>query len=260
MADVEEAMAIIVRAQADPTALPKEVLKGAIDEVVGTTGDTYTHQSTSYAEAREAQPWDWDSYLEEILLALVRSRIASGRLACPSQKWRLLDVGAGYGRDVLRLAKLPDVEPVALEYSGGFVKVLQRLQREGVLSPQGVISADMRDITSVPDASFQCVRNHATLHHLPVVPYGLGADAAVAESRRVLVRGGVFYVLVKEGNGVDMIDTGEGLGGRFFQLFTRDLLAELIDRHSFSLVHLEEGIEYRASGEVPWLFALSIAL
>jgi SAM-dependent methyltransferase len=260
MADLEEAMAVIERAQADESAVTEDVLSDAIEEIVRTTGDTYTRQSASYAEAREAQPWEWDSYIEGVLLALVRSRIASGRLNCPARKWRLLDVGAGYGRDVLRLAKASDIEPVALENSIGFIKALRRLQDEGALSPQGVIHADMRDMASVPDRSFQCVRNHATLHHLPVVPYGLGADAAVAEARRVLVRGGVFYVLVKEGEGVELIDTGEGLGGRFYQLFTRDVLAELISRHSFSMVHLEEGIEPRASGDVAWLFGLAIAL
>jgi SAM-dependent methyltransferase len=236
------------------------VLADAIEEVARATGETYTRQSASYAKVRDAQPWEWDVYLEELLLALVRSRIAAGRLPCSGARWRLLDVGAGYGRDVLRLAKEPDIEPVALEYSEGFVEALRSLQDQGRLDRGAVIDADMREMASVPDGSFQSVRNHATLHHLPVVPGGLGADAAVAEARRVLVAGGVFYVLVKEGTGVEMIDTGEGLGGRFFQLFTRSLLTELISRHSFLMIHLEDGIEVRPSGEVPWLFALAIAI
>lgn len=257
--DIDGAMQIIRLAQEGQSNVNVSALSDAIETVVRETGEAYTQQSASYEEVREAQPWHWDSYIEGLLLALVRSRITDVRLASPSQRWRLLDVGAGYGRDVIRLAKQPDIEPFALEYSDGFVKVLQALQRDGILRNDAVIKGDMRDMPAIADASFQCVRNHATLHHLPVVHDDLGADAAVAEARRVLVLGGVFYVMVKEGVGVDLIDTGEGLGGRFYQLFTRKLLYDLLQRHSFSVVHLEEGIEMRPSGEIPWLFALAVA-
>ena len=129
----------------------------------------------------------------------------------------LLDVGAGYGRDVIRLAKQPDIVRSRLSIRDGFVKVLQALQRDGILRNDGAnFKGDMRDYTHTYDKLlFQCVRNHATSDHCLEVDDDLGADAAVAEARRVLVRGGVFYVMVKEGVGVDLIDRGEGLGEGF---------------------------------------------
>jgi SAM-dependent methyltransferase len=194
------------------------------------------------------------------MLSLVRSRIASRELPLrTNEKWRLLDVGAGYGRDVLRFSQEPDVAPVALENAPGFVALLKGLQESGELAADAVIAADMRAMVDVADGSFHCVRNHATLHHLPVVGQGLGADEAVRECRRILVKGGVFYVLVKAGEGLNMIDTKEGIGGRFFQLFTPSLLGQLLRRHDFDIAHMEELVEARGSANVPWVFSLAVA-
>lgn len=259
--DINAAIKIIEDAQAGSTRISQADVAMAVEEVVKTTVDTYSRESGTYYGQRTAQPWDMDEYMIKSLMDLVRSRIASGELKPRSEKWKLLDIGAGYGRDVLRFSKESDVEPIALEHADGFVRTLQALQAKGELGPNSVVASDMRDMSVVPTANIECVRNHATLHHLPIVPYGLGADAAVAETRRVLVDGGVFYVLVKGGKGVKMIDTGEGLGARFYQLFTPQLLTDLLKRHTFSVVQIEKLIEPRpTSGNVDWVFALAIAV
>jgi SAM-dependent methyltransferase len=260
-ADVTSAVEVIRREQAAPQTTPRQELSEAIETVVRTTAETYTRESEAYAQARASQPWEQDARMTDLLLRLVRSRITNGELPIAThQKWRLLDVGAGYGRDVLRFSQEPDIAPVALENAPGFITALRRLQENGQLGPDAVVAGDMRDMTSIPTGSFHCVRNHATLHHLPVVSDGLGADTAVSECRRVLAAGGVFYVLVKAGEGVSMIDTKEGLGGRFFQLFTPAMLEGLLDRHAFKIVHMEELVETRGSTEVPWIFSLAVAV
>lgn len=257
---VEQAVDLIQKAQSAPQSVDRAALQKAVETVVSTTAETYTRESEAYAQVRASQPWEQDAYMTERLLGIVRSRIAEGAIAsAPGKKWRLLDVGAGYGRDVLRFAQERDVDPVALEISPGFIAALRRLQRDGQLGSDAVVAADMRDMGSIRSGSFECVRNHATLHHLPVVTGSIGADAAVSECRRVLVNGGVFYVTVKGGDGVSMIDTKEGLGGRFFQLFSHSMLRDLLSRHRLDVVHLEELVEPRGMTNVPWLFALAIA-
>ncbi|MEU2901032.1 methyltransferase domain-containing protein [Streptomyces sp. NPDC001273] len=260
MSSLQNAMRVIEQDQAEPGAPGRDAVATAVDEVVRATAAAYTAQSSSYEQARESQPWKFDEYLTSTLLKRVRARVAEGKLPLgTATRWRLLDVGAGYGRDVLRFAGEPDIEPVALENADGFVQYLRRAQDEGRIGPDGVVVTDMRDLGSIETGRFHSVRVHATLHHLPLVSYGLGADAAVAGFRRVLAPGGVLYVLVKAGSGVNVIDTGEGLGGRFFQLFTPDLLRQLLERHSFSVVQMEEAVEPRSSGDVDWLFALAVA-
>lgn len=235
-------------------------ISSAIDMLVAETAETYTRESGSYAAVRNNAPTEWDEVMNRLLLSTVRERISAGKLQATSAgKWRLLDVGAGHGRDFLHFAEEPDIEPVALDNSQGFVELLLKAAEENDLPPASVVVADMRDLSLFDDGVFQCVRNHATLHHLPVVARGIGADSAVEETRRVMVKGGIFYVLAKAGDGIQMIDTGEGLGGRFFQLFTEDLLVDLLTRHSFSIHHLTERTEPRPSGDVKWLFCLAVA-
>ena len=260
MLDPEHAVRVIETSQSAWHESMFDELRDAVEVVVKATSDTYTRENDLYSWIRQASTWSWDGYIYRTLLALVRSRISDGRLRHPGTRWRLLDVGAGDGQGTLRFGKEPDIEPIALDNSAGFLRVLRELESSGALGPGGVISADMRDLAVIPDSSYACVRCHATLHHLPVVPAGLGADAAVAEARRVLVAGGVYCVLVKAGAGIGFIDTGEGLSGRFYQLFSRCQLAGLLERHSFQVVHLEENTEPRPSSDIPWLFALAVAV
>ena len=256
---VAEAMQVIERAQ-DDLSVPPAAVSEAVDALVKRTAETYTKESGAYAAARNERPTEWDEVMNRMLLERVRGQIASDALkAGDDGRWRLLDVGAGHGRDLIHFSREPDVVPIALDNSAGFVDLLMKCAEENDLPPSSVVVADMRDLRMFDDSSFQCVRNHATLHHLPVVGDGIGADAAVAETRRVLAPGGVFYVLVKAGLGVQIIDTREGMDGRFFQLFTEDLLMQVLERHDFSVVHLEERLEPRESGNVEWIFCLAVA-
>lgn len=257
--DLKSATRIVEDVQAG-VAVSTDLLADAVDCLVDETRRTYSARAGTYARARRTTSSPDEAYFDDQMLHLVRARIREGLLRGePGGCWRLLDVGAGHGRDVARLSAEPDVTPVALDNCEAFADMLGGLRDARVLGERDVIVADMRDLRPLRDGTFHCVRNHATLHHLPVLHGRLGADGAVAEARRVLAPGGVFHVLVKAGTGVALIDTGENLGSRFYQLFTPELLAELLGRHDFATVHSERHVEMRGRQRVDWLFALAVA-
>ncbi len=180
-------------------------------------------------------------------------------LSAARRRWRLVDVGAGYGRDVRIIAREADIEPIAVEVADGFVEALRRSEARGEIPRGSVVKADMRRLDGIESMSVECVRLHATLHHLPVLWPGVGADAAVAEAHRVLVPGGVLCVTVKYGTGFRLVDTSEGLGGRAYQFFSAGMLVDLLDRNGFEVFRLERRMERRDQGTVDWLFALASA-
>jgi len=251
----------VVRTVQSGVCVRRADVASAIEVLVRATSDSYENEGVGYAERRGRGTSPWDEYLTEALLQCVRTRIAAGRLPVDLKgRWRLLDVGAGPGRDLVRLSHETDILPFALENSPLFVRLLADVAAKLGLPPSAVVAADMRDLSALDDASFQCVRSHATLHHLPVVGEGLGADVAVAETRRVLDTGGVFSVLAKAGTGVEMIDTKEGMGQRFYQLFSSSLMTELLERNRFTVVRIEDRVSHRPAGDVDWMFCLAAAV
>ena len=198
--------------------------------------------------------------MNRLLLDVMRERIAHGLVHLAyAPEWRLLDVGAGYGRDAKFFSAEPDIRVSVLENSASFLNTLRRAAANGDIDLDQIIDADMRDLSMIADSAFECVRNYATLHHVPVVPYGLGADSAISETRRVLVTGGVFQCLVKQGSGIAMTDTGEGLGQRFYQYFSQDSLSQLLERHSLEPLHYATFRESRPAGDVEWIMMLACA-
>jgi SAM-dependent methyltransferase len=157
------------------------------------------------------------------------------------------------------LVEEPDVAPTALDNAPGLVRQLKALAAAHGLPAESVIEGEMRDLSSLSSATFHCVRNHASLHHLPVIAPGYGADVAIAESRRILVAGGVLYVLVRAGEGLTVIDTREGLGSRVFQLFSPELLASLVERHRFRVLRVEALDSKRGGGAIRWIFCLAVS-
>lgn len=257
---IVEAIDVVRKAQRlTSDASPPDLAK-AIETIVRFTAETYAQDVSSYMDLRDTVPCAWDMPMNSRLLDTVRSKIRAGELVADDDgRWKLLDVGAGYGRDALFFEKEPDVKSYVVENSLGFINILRKLQDGGRLRSDAVYAADMRDLSAIPSGTFQCVRNHAALLHLPMVGRGLGADAAVAEARRVLMRGGVFYVFVKVGDGIQVINTGEGLRGRFYQLHRPESLAELLERNRFEIIHQEQRLEPRSSGDIEWLLDIAIA-
>jgi SAM-dependent methyltransferase len=255
-----EAVGLIEKSIATPSAVSRGQLAEAIDSIVECTRLTYEQGAGSYEELRGDEISSDDLRMNRRLLDVMRKRIAQGliRLA-HAPVWRLLDVGAGYGRDAKFFGAEPDVRVSALENSGPFLHVLRRAAADGDIDLDQIIDADMRDLSMIAESAFECVRSYATLHHVPVVPYGLGADSAVSETRRILVTGGVFQCLVKQGSGIAMTDTGEGLGQRFYQYFTEDSLSQLLARHDLEPLDCATFRESRPAGDVEWIMMLAYA-
>jgi SAM-dependent methyltransferase len=132
---------------------------------------------------------------------------------------------------------------------------LSSLADQGLIAQDSFRKMDMRDLFGFVSETFDIVRHNATLLHLPLVTLGIGADQAVAESYRVLVNNGILFVSVKAGQGMELHDTGEGLGGRFFQYYSRDSLGELLSRSKFKVLEIENWREERPSDTVNWLAA-----
>lgn len=252
----------IVRSAQSSTGPPvAAVLDRAIATIVAATADSYSQLSATYAAVRGVQSTEWEEALTRALLSAVRHQIADRSAPAPAgARWRLLDVGAGSGRDLLRFAHESDIEPIALDNAPGLIHRLRDLAACHGLPPESVVEGEMRDLSQFECATFHCVRNHASLHHLPVVSPGHGADVAVAESRRILVAGGIFYVLVRAGEGLTVIDTREGLGARVFQLFSEELLLELLARHRFRALQLNRLVSERGDERLRWIFCLAIAI
>lgn len=256
--NLDESIALIQKSSYSNVS--REALKKAIDVVVESTRLTYEREAESYREIRGSEPSTWDLRMSRKLLNTVRERISLGSLRpSTAPKWRLLDVGAGYGRDARYFSHEPDVSVSVVENSSTFLNMLKRQAADGEISLEMILGADMRDLSAVSDNYFDCVRNNATLHHVPLAPYGLGADSVIAETRRILADSGVFQCLVKEGTGIAMTDTGEGLGQRFYQYYTVGSLKQLLTRHGLRVVDYEKFTEPRPTGDVAWIMMLAHA-
>lgn len=254
----KEAFEIVQFAQKiGPTSFLLANIRKALDVLVGTTSETYSRMSAVYSTTRGSMPDKWDETFNQLMLNEVRRRVEAGKIKATNGKWKLLDVGAGHGRDLIFFVSQPDILPLGIEISKEFLSILESLEKNGDLPPGSYRELDMRRLVGIGNRSFACVRNHATLHHLPILWEGVGADEAVAESYRVLQPGGIFHVLVKKGNKLKFIDTHEKLGPRLFQLFTTKNLETILERNKLKVIHIEESTEERAGLKIEWVFALA---
>ena len=176
---------------------PTQQLHLAVERVVASVADDYSRACAGYSARYGSLPSQADLARFGALLGEVRRRLVHGELDGPRERWSLLDVGAGPGRDLAYLyAHFPEVSAVGAELCPAFIDLLRRRHIDGEIGEAPIV-ADMRTLSGIADESFECVRHNATLHHLPVLWRGLGADQAIDASHRVLKPGGVLAVLVK---------------------------------------------------------------
>jgi SAM-dependent methyltransferase len=233
----------------------KNETQSLVEELVTLTRIAYDSIAGQYREVRKDEPHEVDKRLFDKLIGMARELVGQGRLGNSQGILSLLDVGTGPGRDLCYFTRFKDIKAIGIDNSDSFIAILSSLADQGLIAQDSFRKMDMRDLFGFVSETFDIVRHNATLLHLPLVTLGIGADQAVAESYRVLVNNGILFVSVKAGQGMELHDTGEGLGGRFFQYYSRDSLGELLSRSKFKVLEIENWREERPSDTVNWLAA-----
>lgn len=224
-----------------------------VEKLVTITRDSYDLVADRYRVVRYEQPHQVDVELFDELLSLARALVREGKLGNQQGKIALLDVGTGPGRDLRYFRRFSDVEAFGIDNCDAFIRILSELADRGEIPKNSFAKMDMRDLSGFEDATFDVVRHNATLLHLPMIAEGVGVDEAISESYRVLKPFGIMFINVKKGEGMEFVDTGEGLGGRFFQYFSEQSLVGLLKRNKFAIIRVSNWHEDRPSGRVEWL-------
>ena len=252
---VVELQSLFSKSLADPKTAALKEANMIAEKLIVHTVQSYDKTAPKYQEVRGCKPHEPDMASWQAFLETIR-----GRMCYPADSAtaiRILDIGTGPGRDIAYASRLAGVEIVGVDNSPGMIRILEQLCRDGEIPPGSFRFADMRDLTCFADATFDGVRHNATLVHMPVLGPGYGADLALAECHRVLKNTGVLIISVKEGQGMQMVDTEEGLGARFYQFYTEPLLDDLLRRNRFEILRLQKRPSSR-DPNVLWIQVLAI--
>lgn len=230
-----------------------EEANGLAEKLLDITKKTYNKLCEKYTEIRWEEPHDLDKKMWRFLLNFAKDKVKLGQLGDQTGKLTLLDIGTGSGRDIKYATKKLGLNVIGIDNSDGFINLLKDLEKHGDIPKGSFLKADMRNLSCFPDNYFDIVRHNASLLHLPIISKGYMIDLALFESYRVLKNHGLIFIFVKEGSGLQYIDTGEGLGGRVFQFFTKKSIGELVKRNGFVISQISREIEYRKHMRIPWI-------
>lgn len=227
----------------------EEILKQANDiaeELINITKQTYNEICNVYSGLRNSEPNERDIEMWNILSEFVKKE--TGKSISDA---KLLDVGTGSGRDIMYATKL-GYEVIGVDNSDGFIDGLKKLEDKGLIPKNSYKKCDMRKLL-FEDETFDVVRHHASLLHLPLISKNYMADLAISEAFRVLKPNGILYVSVKEGDKLEFVNTNEGLGGRIFQFYNYQMLEELLERNGFNVIFNKNITEERAGNTIKWI-------
>lgn len=230
-----------------------EEANGLAEKLLDITKKTYDKLCERYTGIRWKEPHDLDKKMWGFLLNFAKEKVKLRQLGDRDGKLTLLDVGTGSGRDIKYATKKLGMNVIGIDNSDGFINLLKDLEKRGDMPQGSFLKADMRNLSCFPDNYFDIVRHNASLLHLPIIGKRYMVDLALIESYRVLKNHGLIFIFVKEGSGLQFIDTGEGLGGRVFQLFTKKSIGELVKRSGFVILQISREIEYRNNMKIPWI-------
>ncbi|MDP3763221.1 MAG: methyltransferase domain-containing protein, partial [bacterium] len=215
----------------DSISQSREKLSRLIAMADAITQQTYNRMSAKYKQLRGRVPEGKDLADLERFLDLSGCR-RPGNVSV-KEKIKVLDVGTGL-RDISWLSDQLGVSAVGIDYAESVVESIRKERRDADVRRMNMLDLEFSN------EEFDGVRFQATLHHQPIVDSEQGADVAIKEAHRVLKPGGICYVFVKaetdERRGFMAIDTGEGLGARFYQFYSEESLQQLLDRNGFKLV------------------------
>lgn len=248
----------------DLDQLPVREKKAAIFEanniaikLIDITRETYNKIADAYSAIRWEEPHELDKKMWFKLIHYLTNNIKQDLLKTQNEKPYLLDIGAGNGRDLKYAQKQLNFKATSIDNSTSFVNIIKKLEAEKKLAPNSIFWGDMCDLSMFGNKTFDAIRHNATLLHMPLIAPGYMADKAVSECFRVLKPGGILYIFVKEGTGVGVVDTGEGLGERFYQFYNKASLATLLERNNFTVLEISCEHEKRGEKTIPWLAAFA---
>jgi len=199
--------------------------------LVEITKDTYNKTAETYAGVRTYDISETDLRAWERLRWYI-----SEKINVDYSKVKFLDVGTGSGRDIKYASGL-GFNIIGVDNSDTFIEILKRLEEENRIPKGSFRKADMRELP-FEDSTFDVVRQQAALVHLPIIEKGYMADKAIEESYRVLKENGLLYIFVKKGEGIQYIDTNEGMGGRIFQFYDEYTIKNLVERNGFKTLEI----------------------
>lgn len=164
----------------------------------------------------------------------------------------VLDVGTGPGKDIKYINSKGIKKVVGLDNSDGFIKILKELQEKEEIPENSFVKGDMLNLPFA-DETFEIVRQNASLLHIPITTKGEMLDKALQESYRVLKENGILFVSVKKGEGVQFIDTKDGVGGRIFQMHTIGSITKVLEENRFEILDIIEIEEQRYENKIDWI-------
>lgn len=220
------------------------------ETLIDITKNTYNVTSEKYAEVRKFEVLGFNKIIWNKLLSYINQYISEDY-----KNLKLLDVGTGHGRD-LKYALDLGFNSIGVDNADAFITGLEKLARENIIPNDSFIKADMRNLP-FEDNSFDIVRQQASLLHLPIVAEGYTVDKAIEENYRVLKENGLLYVLVKKGDGIQYVDTNEGLGGRIFQFHNENTIRNVVERNDFKIIDITNEIEDREGKIVEWIMIIA---
>jgi len=245
---VNEAEELIVRFNESSSYDKKNEIA---EKMLKITQRTYDNISEKYHEVRGIELNEIDQFSWDNLESYIHTYIHHD----PYNSIRMLDVATGTGRDIM-YANAIGFKVIGVDNSDGVISILEKLKDERKIPTGSFAKCDMRDLP-FDDGSFDVVRHNSSLLHMPIIAEGYGADRAISEANRVLVRGGLLQVAVKKGDGLEYVDTGEGLGGRIFQFYNHKMMNEILTRNGFTIVYTSDLVDKRPSGDIEFISVIA---
>lgn len=236
----------------DSNCLMEDIIEAneLAETLIDITKNTYNATGEKYAEVRTFELLEFDKIVWNKLLSSINEQIGKDY-----KNLKLLDVGTGHGRD-LKYALELGFDAIGVDNADTFINGLEKLAKENIIPKDSFVKADMRNLP-FEDNSFDIVRQQASLLHLPIVSKGYTVDKAIEENYRILKENGLLYVLVKKGDGIQYVDTNEGLGGRIFQFHNDNTIENLVKRNGFEIINITNEVENRKGKIVEWIMIIA---
>ncbi|MFN0118664.1 MAG: hypothetical protein ACKVQC_10300 [Elusimicrobiota bacterium] len=112
-----------------------------------------------------------------------------------------------------------------------------------------VLGVDV-DLSAISNNSYDAIRSRASLLFFLDGTPGMGADRAASETYRILKPGGVYYVLTREGEGLQWDPTGESIN----QLYTEASLNDLMTRNGFEIISSGIQDSEKTNADTKWVY------